>query len=116
MVYLVVRASLRRFSQLVGHVACILLVAGHLEQERDEDAESVIAKSEALVLQDPGVGALGQRFLPALSSVYPVARPGDRHRRAVGPGVGRGCLVASVAPSQAFFGPIVRAGVTHEGL
>src|SRR4051794_41616346 len=48
----------RRFSQFAGDASCNQEDACGLEQGLDDEAEPVIAEGEALVLQDPGVGAL----------------------------------------------------------
>jgi hypothetical protein len=47
-----------RFSQFTSDAPCNQKDAGDLEQRLDDEAEPVIAECEALILQDPGVGAL----------------------------------------------------------
>src|SRR3954449_10098797 len=48
----------KRFSQFASHASCNQEDACGLEQGLDDEAEPVIAQGEALVLQNPGVGAL----------------------------------------------------------
>ena len=59
--YLLVRAQIRskrRFSKFPGEPGCNQECACGLEQRFDDVSEPVVAQAKALVLQQPGVGAL----------------------------------------------------------
>ena len=61
-----------RFSELAGEPPCNQEYAGGLEQRLDDEAEPVIAQSEAPVLQHPGVAALdGPAPLAQSRSAWP---------------------------------------------
>src|SRR3954471_7345318 len=47
----------RRFSELTGEAVCNQEYAGGLEQRLDDEAEPVVAQSQAPVFQDPGIAA-----------------------------------------------------------
>src|SRR4051795_11619078 len=47
----------RRFSELTGEAVCNQEYASGLEQRLDDEAEPVVAQSQAPVFQDPGVAA-----------------------------------------------------------
>src|SRR3712207_9349426 len=52
------RAAKSRFSEFAGEAACNQEYAGALQQGLDDEAEPIVAQSEAPVLQHPGVAAL----------------------------------------------------------
>src|SRR6187401_1629747 len=50
-------SSKRRFSELTGEAVCNQEYASGLEQRLDDEAEPVVAQSQAPVFQDPGIAA-----------------------------------------------------------
>src|SRR3954467_2953107 len=54
---LVNRGPKRQFSELTGEAVCNQEYASGLEQRLNDEAEPVVAQSQALVFQDPGIAA-----------------------------------------------------------
>src|SRR3954451_25361572 len=55
----------RQFSELTGEAVCNQEYAGGLEQRLDDEAEPVVAQSQAPVFPDPGIAAFDRPAAPA---------------------------------------------------